>query len=80
LPVSLHDGITGAVYVFDAYHNLILKPLPVSFELTPPSGADAEAHGDHPIRSGLDERWIRPARRARTNLSLASATCVEYQQ
>ena len=23
LPVGLHDGITGAVYVFDAYHNLI---------------------------------------------------------
>ena len=39
LPVSLHDGITGAVYVFDAYHNLIIKPMPVSFELTPPSGA-----------------------------------------
>jgi hypothetical protein len=23
LPVGLHDGITGAVYVFDTYHNLI---------------------------------------------------------
>jgi hypothetical protein len=39
LPVSLHDGITGAVYVFDAYHNLIVKPMPVSFELTTASGA-----------------------------------------
>jgi hypothetical protein len=37
LPVSLHDGITGAVYVFDSYRNLILKPLPVSFELSAPS-------------------------------------------
>ena len=27
LPVGLHDGITGAVYVFDAYKNLIVTPL-----------------------------------------------------
>ena len=39
LPVSLHDGITGAVYVFDAYKNLIVAHDPVSFELTPSSGA-----------------------------------------
>jgi hypothetical protein len=39
LPVGLHDGITGAVYVFDAYHNLISAPAPVSFELSSPSGA-----------------------------------------
>jgi hypothetical protein len=38
LPVGLHDGITGAVYVFDAYHNLIVAPRPVSFELSTPSG------------------------------------------
>lgn len=38
LPVGLHDGITGAVYVFDAYHNLISAPTPVSFELSSPSG------------------------------------------
>jgi hypothetical protein len=38
LPVSLHDGITGAVYVFDAYHNLITSSTQVSFELTTPSG------------------------------------------
>lgn len=38
LPVGLHDGITGAVYVFDAYHNLIAIPTPVSFELSSPSG------------------------------------------
>lgn len=34
LPVGLHNGISGTVYVFDAYHNLILFPMPVSFELT----------------------------------------------
>ena len=39
LPVGLHDGITGAVYVFDAYHNLITSPTQVSFELSSPSGA-----------------------------------------
>lgn len=40
LPVSLHNGITGAVYVFDAYRNLITVPMPVSFELSNPSGTD----------------------------------------
>lgn len=39
LPVSLHDGITGAVYVFDSYKNLITIPAPVTFELSNPSGA-----------------------------------------
>jgi hypothetical protein len=38
LPVGLHDGITGAVYVFDAYQNLITASTPVSFELSSPSG------------------------------------------
>ena len=39
VPVGMHDGITGAVYVFDAYHNLITAPTPVSFELSNPSGS-----------------------------------------
>ena len=38
LPVGLHDAITGAVYVFDAYHNLITAPTQVAFELSNPSG------------------------------------------
>jgi hypothetical protein len=38
LPVGLHDGITGIVYVFDTYHNLIAASTPVSFELSTPSG------------------------------------------
>jgi hypothetical protein len=33
LPVDLHGGITGAVYAFDAYKNLIVAPMPVAFEL-----------------------------------------------
>jgi len=39
LPVNLHSGITGAAYVFDAYHNLIDTPASVSFELSSPAGA-----------------------------------------
>jgi hypothetical protein len=39
LPVSLHGAITGAVYVFDAYKNLIVARNPVDFEITSPSGA-----------------------------------------
>jgi hypothetical protein len=38
LPVGLHNGISGAVYVFDAYHNLITTPMPASFELSISSG------------------------------------------
>jgi hypothetical protein len=38
LPVSLHDGISGAVYVFDTYQNLITAPAPVSFQLSGASG------------------------------------------
>jgi hypothetical protein len=38
LPVGLRDGITGAVYVFDAYKNLITAPEPVNFELSSPAG------------------------------------------
>jgi hypothetical protein len=39
LPVSQHDGISGAVYVFDAYHNLVTSQIPVQFQLTNPTGA-----------------------------------------
>lgn len=38
LPVNLRAGISGAVYVFDAYWNLITTPTPVSFELSGASG------------------------------------------
>jgi hypothetical protein len=39
LPVSLHEGISGAAYVYDTYGNLILAPMTVSFQLSGPSGA-----------------------------------------
>jgi hypothetical protein len=53
LPVGLHDGITGAVYVFDAYHNLITIPAPVSFELSSPSGAAQK----HVVETRDGEAW-----------------------
>lgn len=34
LAVDRHDGISGVAYLFDLYRNLILKPLPVSFQLS----------------------------------------------
>jgi hypothetical protein len=39
LPVDLPDGITGTVYVFDPFGNLIVTPTPVTFEVSAPSGA-----------------------------------------
>jgi hypothetical protein len=34
LPVGLRNGISGAAYLFDSYHNLVLAPVPVTFTLT----------------------------------------------
>jgi hypothetical protein len=34
----LRDGITGAVYVFDSFKNLVPSPATVSFQLSNPSG------------------------------------------
>jgi hypothetical protein len=39
LPVDLHDGISGVVYVFDAFQNLVLAPTQVSFRLSGVAGA-----------------------------------------
>jgi hypothetical protein len=35
-PVSQQGGITGAIYAFDTFNNLILQPLPVTFTLAQP--------------------------------------------
>lgn len=43
LPVDLTDAITGAVYVFDRFGNVIVTPEPVSFELSAPS-APPQSH------------------------------------
>lgn len=39
LPVGLHNGISGTVYVFDAYRNLITSPIAVNFQISTPGGA-----------------------------------------
>ncbi len=39
LPVSVHEGITGAAYVFDSYGNLIVSPMSVSFQLSNSAGS-----------------------------------------
>ena len=39
LSIGLHNGISGTLYIFDVYHNLITKPTPVSFKLSIPAGA-----------------------------------------
>jgi len=55
LPVSLPDGISGAAYVFDAYHNLITQPLPVAFNLSGQAGADQT----RTVTSGNGVAWTR---------------------
>jgi hypothetical protein len=39
LPVDLPDGISGVVYVFDAFQNLVLVPTQVSFQFSSVAGA-----------------------------------------
>jgi hypothetical protein len=34
LPVGTPNGVSGTVYIFDSFHNLITKPLPVTLELS----------------------------------------------
>lgn len=46
LPVGLHGGISGTAYLFDAYHNLITKPIPVSFDLSNQSSPEQRSTVD----------------------------------
>lgn len=39
LPVGRRNGITGAVYLFDAYKNLATKSTPVNFDISTPNTA-----------------------------------------
>jgi len=47
LPIDQRDGISGVVYVFDSFHNLILDPSQVSFHLNAPDGAKARTATTH---------------------------------
>jgi len=38
LPVGLKDGISGTVYPFDKFHNLVVQPQPLTFRLSTPQG------------------------------------------
>jgi len=38
LPVNLSNALSGVVYVFDVFRNLVLQPQPVSFELSDSTG------------------------------------------
>lgn len=61
LQVGLHDGITGAVYVFDLYRNLLVAPMQVSFELTNPAGAVQKhivATNDGAAWTGMDSTQL----------------------
>jgi len=51
LPVGLHNGISGAAYVFDAYHNLITTPMPATFVLS--VGSTPAQTQTLPTRNGL---------------------------
>ncbi len=70
LPVGLHDAISGTVYVFDAYRNLITTPTPVSFSLSNPSSSGQQRtlntrHGsawtefDSTAKEGVDKFTAR---------------------
>ena len=51
LPVNIHNGISGAVYVFDPYHNLITAPMSVSLQLS--GAADTSQTRTVTTRNGL---------------------------
>jgi len=54
LPVDTQGGISGVVYVFDSFHNLVLSSLPVSFQLSSGTGSQT---GIAPTRNGV--AWIK---------------------
>jgi len=51
LPVNMHNGISGAVYVFDPYHNLLTTPMPATLELA--GAGDAAQTRTVATRNGL---------------------------
>jgi len=70
LPVSQAEGISGVVYVFDAYHNLILQPVDVSFELTGSTGPTQKQVAS--TRNGV--AWVRMNSLPKAGISQFQAT------
>ena len=64
LSVGLHNGISGAVYVFDVYQNLITAPTPVNFELSTQSGAMQSQTVGSLVMASPGPIWIRPPKKA----------------
>jgi len=55
LAVGQRQGISGVVFVLDGFKNLILEPLPVSFELVAPSGG-AQARS---VTTNYGVAWVK---------------------
>jgi hypothetical protein len=70
LPVSQPDGISGVVYIFDIFHNLILQPLPVSFELSGSGTAPRKLVATS--RNGV--AWVRADSPSRAGITQFQAT------
>lgn len=61
LAVGLQNGITGAVYIFDSYQNLITEPTPISFQLATPGGATQ----DRSVPTKYGAAWVAMASSAK---------------
>ena len=55
LPVALNSAISGVVYPFDAFHNLVVQPQTVNFNL---SVADAKAVS-RPVKTSNGVAWLQ---------------------
>lgn len=55
LPVNLPEGISGVAYVFDVFRNLVVKPMPVSFQLS--DGGTAPQTRTVATRNGV--AWVK---------------------
>lgn len=55
VPVGKANGISTVAFVFDNFHNLVLKPQPVKFTILPKDGKQVSA--DRPSQNGV--AWVR---------------------
>jgi hypothetical protein len=55
VPVGSGNGISTVAFVFDNFHNLVLKPEPVKFSVQPKGGSEVSA--DREAKDGV--AWVR---------------------
>lgn len=55
VPIASANGISTVAFVFDNFHNLVLKPEPVKFSVQPKGGAEVSA--DREAKDGI--AWVR---------------------